>query len=77
MAMQPDPIGKPASTVTPAVTHSVKSRFYDMGEMVIDGEIKSPSGSYTDARQQVKFERLSSLKKSFLPKLLTEKAPKF
>jgi len=75
--MQPDPVGNPISAATPVATRSDKSRFYDMGEMVINGEIKSPSGSYTDARQQVKFERLSSLKKSFLPKLLSEKAPRF
>ena len=46
-----------------------KARFYDFSDQLIDGDIKKPTALYTDARQQVKFERLISLKKSFLPKL--------
>jgi hypothetical protein len=48
----------------------VKSKFYDFGEMLIDGEIKKPTALYTDARQKVKFDRLLSLKKSFMPALM-------
>ncbi len=47
----------------------VKSKFYDFSEMLIDGEIKKPTALYTDARQKVKFDRLLSLKKSFLDAL--------
>ena len=47
----------------------VKAKFYDFNEQLIDGEIKKPTTLYTDARQQVQFDRLLSLKKSFLPKL--------
>ncbi len=46
-----------------------KSKFYDFNEQLIDGEVKKPTTLYTDARQQVKFDRLLKLKKSFLPKL--------
>lgn len=48
----------------------VKSKFYDFSDQLIDGEIKKPTALYTDARQQVKFDRLLSLKKSFLSALL-------
>ena len=47
-----------------------KSKFYDFSDQLIDGEIKKPTALYTDARQQVKFDRLLSLKKSFLSALL-------
>jgi len=43
-----------------------KSKFYDFNEQLIDGQIKKPATLYTDARAQVKFERLLKLKKSFL-----------
>jgi hypothetical protein len=47
-----------------------KSKFYDFSDQVIDGEIKKPTALYTNARQKVKFDRLLSLKKSFLPAIL-------
>lgn len=49
---------------------NTKSKFYDFSDQLIDGEIKKPTALYTDARQQVKFDRLLSLKKSFLSDLL-------
>jgi hypothetical protein len=48
---------------------SPKSKFYDFNEQLIDGQIKKPTTLYTDAREQVKFERLLKLKKSFLNQL--------
>jgi len=47
-----------------------KSKFYDFGEQVIDGEIKKPTALYTDSKKKVKFDRLLKLKKSFIPDLL-------
>ncbi len=44
-----------------------KAKFYDFSDQLIDGEIKKPTALYTDARQKAKFDRLLSLKKSFLP----------
>jgi hypothetical protein len=55
--------------VSSAYGKSPKSKFYDFNEQLIDGEIKKPTSLYTDARQKVKFDRLLSLKKSFLPDL--------
>ena len=46
-----------------------KSKFYDFSDQVIDGEIKKPTALYTNARQKVKFDRLLSLKKSFLKEI--------
>ena len=63
---------------SPPRGQTVKAKFYDFSEQVIDGEIKKPSNVYIDARQKAKFERLLSLKKSFLPKLfLTSKQKVF
>jgi hypothetical protein len=47
-----------------------KSKFYDFGEQVIDGEIKTPTALFTEGKKRVEFERLLNLKKSFLPNLL-------
>ena len=54
---------------TAIVAKQPKSKFYDFNEQLIDGERKKPTTLYTDSRQQVKFDRLMKLKKSFLPKL--------
>tara|TARA_R110000824_G_scaffold24884_7_gene87142 strand:+ start:215 stop:490 length:276 start_codon:yes stop_codon:yes gene_type:complete len=43
-----------------------KAKFYDFKDQIVDGEIKKPSTLYTDARKNVKFERLLRLKKSFM-----------
>tara|TARA_R110002050_G_scaffold256540_2_gene395515 strand:+ start:134 stop:325 length:192 start_codon:yes stop_codon:yes gene_type:complete len=43
-----------------------KAKFYDFNEQLIDGQISKPTTLYTNAREQVKFERLLKLKKSFL-----------
>ena len=48
---------------------NVKSKFYDFGEQVIDGELKKPTGTYTSGRSAVRFKRLLDLKRSFLPNL--------
>ena len=47
-----------------------KSKFYDFNEQLIDGEVKKPTTLYTDARKQVRFDRLLKLKRSFIPDLL-------
>ena len=59
-----------ASSALAAAKKGSKSKFYDFSDTLIDGEIKTPTALYTDARQQVKFERLLKLKKSFLKLLL-------
>jgi hypothetical protein len=66
------------AVISKAEAKSPKSKFYDFSEQLIDGEIKKPTALYTDARTQVKFERLLKLKKSFIPALLdTSKDPVF
>ena len=55
--------------VSSAVAKQPKSKFYDFNEQIIDGEIKKPTTLYLNSREQVKFDRLMKLKKSFLPKL--------
>mgnify|MGYP005837151639 CR=1 FL=1 len=49
---------------------TAKSKFYDFGEQVIDGEIKTPTALWIDEVQRAKFKRLLNLKKSHLPQLL-------
>jgi len=46
-----------------------KSKFYDFSEQIIDGQRRKPTILYTDIREKAKFERLLSLKKSFMNKL--------
>jgi hypothetical protein len=48
-----------------------KSKFYDFGAQIIDGEIKKPTALYTNTKKRVKFGRLLRLKKSFIPDLMT------
>ena len=49
--------------------NDVKTKFYDFDDMLIDGELKKPDGFVYGAVEKAKFERLLSLKKSFLPKI--------
>ncbi len=44
-------------------------QFYDIEEMLVDGEIRVPKVYIFDKNQRAKFERLMSLKRSFLPKI--------
>ena len=48
---------------------SVKEKFYNFDDMLIDGDFKTPQGMYENARDKAKFDRLLKLKKSFLPKI--------
>ena len=59
-----------AMTAAPVHAKQPKSMFYDFQGQLIDGEVKTPTVLYTDRKQQVKFSRLLSLKKSFVPMLL-------
>lgn len=49
-----------------AATPTVKAKFYDFSEQLIDGEVKRPTALYTDSRQEAKFKRLLRLKRSFM-----------
>ena len=53
-----------------ALAQQPKSKFYDFGEQVIDGEIKKPTALYTDSKKKVQFDRLLKLKKTFIPDLM-------
>lgn len=55
---------------TPVFAKSPKVKFYDFQDQLIDGDIKRPTPLYTDAKVQVRFDRLLSLKKSFISVLL-------
>ena len=50
---------------------NVKSKFYDFSEQIIDGKINKPTVIYMNQRERVRFKRLLSLKKSFMPKLFS------
>jgi hypothetical protein len=47
----------------------LKTKFYDFDDMLIDGELKKPEGLVFKAQEKAKFDRLLSLKKSFLPRI--------
>ncbi len=61
-------LGLMTSSVS-AQDDDAKTKFYDFDDMLIDGEIKKPEGFVYGAVEKAKFERLLSLKKSFLPKI--------
>jgi len=46
-----------------------RAKFYDFQDQLIDGQIKKPTTLYTSARDNVRFDRLLRLKKSFLKDL--------
>jgi len=46
-----------------------KSKFYNFSDQVIDGALKRPTATFMTARERARFDRLLSLKKSFLPRL--------
>ena len=47
----------------------IPTKLYKMGGEVIDGEIKRPNVVFFNVNERVKFERLLSLRNSFLPKV--------
>ena len=57
-------------TTIPASSKPPRSQFYDFNQQLIDGEVKKPTALFTDRKERVKFDRLLSLKKSFIKKLL-------
>ena len=62
----------------PPINKNTKSKFYNFSEQLIDGEIKKPTVTYADSRTKAQFDRLLSLKKSFLSNLFqTSKYPIF
>ena len=57
---------------------TVKAKFYDFSEQLIDGQVRRPHALYTDVRQQANFKRLLKLKKSFMKELFnTARLPVF
>jgi hypothetical protein len=57
------------STAALAQEEDLKTKFYDFDDMLIDGELKKPEGFVYGALEKAKFDRLLSLKKSFLPRI--------
>ena len=58
-----------SASAEPPNNSSAKSKFYDFSEQVIDGEIRRPTGTFTNSRDRARFNRLLRLKRSFLPNL--------
>ena len=58
-----------STTALAAPPKNVKSKFYDFGEQLINGEVRKPTVIYMNHRDKVKFKRLLSLKKSFMSQL--------
>tara|TARA_R110000824_G_scaffold63281_2_gene166605 strand:+ start:618 stop:845 length:228 start_codon:yes stop_codon:yes gene_type:complete len=57
---------------------SVKAKFYDFSEHLIDGQIRKPQALYMDVRHAAEFKRLLKLKKSFMKELFnTARLPVF
>lgn len=61
--------GPPGGYILVDKRTGTKTKFYNFDDLLINGEYKKPQVLYTDSKQKVKFEKLLSLKKDFLPKL--------
>ncbi|MBM4387213.1 MAG: hypothetical protein FJ088_05705 [Deltaproteobacteria bacterium] len=69
-------LGGTAFAQSKGAASKVKSKFYDFSDQLIDGEIKKPTTLYTEAKKNVKFDRLLRLKKSFFNEMMqTSKDP--
>ena len=62
-------VGMLLTSAASAQDDDVQTKFYDFDDMLIDGDIKKPEGMVYGVTERAKFERLLSLKKSFLPKI--------
>ena len=51
--------------INDAIATPLKAKFYDFSDQLIDGEVKRPTALYMDTRQEVKFQRLLRLKRTF------------
>ena len=59
-----------------SVDANPKTKFYDLDDLLINGEYKKPQVMYTDTQAKVRFERLFRIKKNFVKDLIkTEKDP--
>lgn len=55
------------SGVALAQDGEVEEKFYNFDDMLIDGDFQDPSGQHESAREQANFNRMQSLRRSFLP----------
>ncbi len=51
-------------------TGDARVQHLDLGETVIDGTLRRPAVQFHDQREQVRFERLMKIRKSFMPALM-------
>ena len=66
------------SAKTNAAKPSVKAKFYDFSEHLIDGHVRKPQALYMDVRREAEFKRLLRIKRSFMKELFkTAKDPVF
>jgi len=50
---------------------NARTKFYNFDDMLIDGEIKKPTGLFINIRERARFKRLLKLKKTFIPNLMS------
>ena len=60
-----DPIDIKVSNKNP----KVKTKFYNVDDLMIEGEYKKPQLLFIDEKQKAKFDKLLQLKKDLLPEL--------
>ena len=71
-------LGLTVVLASPPREQTVKAKFYDFSEQLIDGQVRRPTALYTDARQEAKFRRLLRIKRSFMKELFnTSRDPVF
>ena len=71
-------LGLTVALASPPREQTVKAKFYDFSEQLIDGQVRRPTALYTDSRQEAKFKRLLRIKRSFMKELFnTSRDPVF
>ena len=63
-------LGLTVVLASPPREQTVKAKFYDFSEQLIDGEINKPTALYTDSRQEAKFKRGNDKVSKIASKLL-------
>lgn len=66
-------LGATAAQASVKETQKANVMFYDFGPTLIEGILNGPAFMNFNARGQVKFGRLTDLRRSFIPDLLNSK----
>lgn len=71
---QDTPAPEAAAAPAASETGSIRTKFYDFNDLLIQGEFKRPTVLYTEARRRTEFDRLLRLKRDVIRDMLATAA---